>query len=94
MKLEALRSGLGRAIPFVGGMEKLMQLIECPLETSDAQEAADSANRKSDIHIDGMDNETIAKLVESFPNIDFRSANDRKSHYDHQRKIGLPPNAG
>ena len=24
------------AIPFVGGMEKLMQLIECPLETSDA----------------------------------------------------------
>jgi uncharacterized protein len=24
------------AIPFVGGMEKLMQLIECPVETSDA----------------------------------------------------------
>ena len=48
---------------------------------------------ESDIHIDGTDNDTIAKLVEAFPNIDFRSANDWKSHYDHQRKIGLPPNA-
>lgn len=49
---------------------------------------------ESDIHIDGTDNETIAKLVESFPNIDFRSANDWKSHYDHQSKIGIPPNTG
>ena len=49
---------------------------------------------ESDIHIDGTDNETIAKLVESFPNIDFRSANDWKSHYDNQRKIGRPPNVG
>ncbi|MEI7459889.1 MAG: hypothetical protein WCK15_10815 [Pirellula sp.] len=38
---------------------------------------------ESDIHIDGTDNETMAKLVEAFPNIDFRSANDWKSHYDH-----------
>ncbi len=49
---------------------------------------------ESDIHIDGTDNETIAKLVESFPNIDFRSANDWKSHYDNQRTIGIPPNVG
>ena len=49
---------------------------------------------ESDIHIDGTDNETFAKLVESFPTIDFRSANDRKSHYDNQRKIGMPPKLG
>jgi hypothetical protein len=40
-----------------------------------------------DVHIDGTNDDAIAKLVSSFPHLDFRSANDWKSHYDDQSKI-------
>ena len=48
---------------------------------------------ESDVHIDGTNDDAIAKLVAYFPHLDFRSANDWKSHFEDQSKIGLPPNS-
>ncbi len=48
---------------------------------------------ESDIHIDGSDDDSIAKIVACFPTLDFRSADEWKSHFKYQSQIEPPKTA-
>ena len=45
---------------------------------------------ESDIHIDGSDNQSIARILEHFPTIDFRSSEEWEKHYKQESARSRP----
>ena len=45
---------------------------------------------ESDIHLDGTDDEAIARIVGRFPDLDFRTADEWRAHYKAQSNTSPP----